>query len=218
MKANEAKAILEQVKQQKIGTLPGALTIETLEDGSYSIDNGRNTVVVDEQKAIKRLSGYKPDAVEKFVFGVQESDGDSDKKVFDQEAYDRAMAFAAEIGEMPETTENKDAGEAKTPEDVAKTLDPPAGLIIWSKSRRTGVMAATVDASEAGLDEEGGMFVNICVNHGNLRNFEKKGVARNTRPATDLWCPECAKNMRDKEDVVPLDEYLGQDCVDPVTV
>lgn len=72
MKAEDAKRILEQVDEAGAGRLRGRLTIQKLDDENYSWTSGNDkTEILSKEKALKRLSGYKPETVGQWSFGEE---------------------------------------------------------------------------------------------------------------------------------------------------
>jgi len=71
-------------------------------------------------------------------------------------------------------------------------LDKIAGLVATWKNRRTGAQISIYHAEQAGLDSDGGRWVSICENHGDLCNHDSLRLAK-AHAAIPEWCTSCAK-------------------------
>ena len=72
-------------------------------------------------------------------------------------------------------------------------LEHHAGARLSRKSRKSGMTITLYHAEEAHLDPEGGPYVTVCEQHGNLVNHDTYALARDWMTDPTGWCPDCAE-------------------------
>ena len=77
--------------------------------------------------------------------------------------------------------------------DPRYILKHHAGSRLSRRNRRTKTTVTLYHAEEAHLDPDGGPYVTVCEQHGNLVNHDTYALARDWMTAPEDWCPDCAE-------------------------
>lgn len=74
---------------------------------------------------------------------------------------------------------------------TTETLRDYLGYRAHTTARSTGTVVLLLNAEEADLDTDGGIWATVCEEHHNLMNHETRALARSWMSSPEQWCEDC---------------------------
>lgn len=102
--------------------------------------------------------------------------------------------------------EKAEVAQAPAPEAAAPATFPG----ITRKCRATGARVTVTTAEAAGLSAEGGKWLTICEDHGNVCNHPTKALRDDHARDSSGWCEDCQAAMSTEARGAWADDYIPE--------
>lgn len=126
-------------------------------------------------------------------------------KVSDLEAAMRAEVAAAEARNRAEV-QARNEGQAQQVARQQRTAPAP----VTRKCRATGARVTVTTAEQAGLDLDGGKWLTICEDHGNICYHATKALRDDHARDSSGWCEDCQAAMSTEARGAWADDYIPE--------